>query len=258
MPATPDPAHQTESGPGGDPRRRRRVVAIGGGALLVVVVAVAAVVVATSGQGDGTRLAGNHSSESSSPAPSGNAGVKSHQLSASPQASKRPRATEPAPHQPPAEIGDKVDWSPFAQAYGAATSAASDSRSAGNGVTQLRSSQSFGDYTVAGTVSVTATAQYFASASDARDQYDSTCGSASGKKSGSLASAALGDKACSYVSDVSDGSSGTAILYVQVLRANVILQVAPMAFHNGPWSAADLGKLRAATVQCAGTTVSKL
>jgi hypothetical protein len=151
-----------------------------------------------------------------------------------------------------------VDWSPFAQAYGAATSPASDSRSAGNGVAQLRASQSFGDYTVAGTVSVTATAQYFASASEARDQYDSTCGSASGKKAGSLASAALGDKACSYVSDVSDGSSGTAILYVQVLRANVILQVAPMAFHNGPWSAADLGKLRAATVQCAGTTVSKL
>lgn len=253
MPATPPPAHQSEPGPD----RRRRVVALGGGALLVVVVVLVAFLVTRSGRSDGTRLAANHGS--ASPSPTASADVKSRKLSASPQPSQRAtRDAGPPPHQPPQGIADEVDWSPFAQAYGPATAAASGSRAASNGVTQVQASQSFGDYNGAGTVSVTADAQYFASAGQARTRYDATCGTGSGKKAGSLRAATAGDQACSYVSDVSDGSSGTAILYVQVLRANVILQVAPMAFHNGPWSDADLGKLRAATVRCAGTTVSKL
>jgi hypothetical protein len=241
------------------PPSRRRITALGGGALLLAVVALAVFVMARSGRSDGAQQAGNHGLASPSPTPSGNADVRSRKLSASPAASHRATpGSEPPAHEPPAEISDEVDWSPFENAYGTATNPASGSTATSDGVTQVQASRSFGDYHGAAMVSVTADAQYFASAGQARSRYDDACGSGSGKKSGSLEAADVGDGACSYVSDVSDGSSGSAILYVQVLRGNVILRVAPMAFHNGTWSDPDLAKLRSASVRCAGNTVAKL
>lgn len=229
----------------------------GSGVLVLAVIAVVVgVTMGLSGNSGGTKLAASHGSVS--PASDGNGNLSGRKPSSSPKArAKATQAPEPPALQPPQGIGDRVDWSPFAQAYGAATDPATGNTSNADGVTQVQASQSFGDFDTTGTVTAAVNAQYFGSASQARDHYDSVCGG-SGAMSGSLRTADLGDTACSYVSDVSNGSNGSAILYVQVLRNNVVLQVAPMAYQNGAWTAAGLGTLRAASVKCAGNTVAKL
>ncbi|HEY3504597.1 MAG TPA: hypothetical protein VGN37_17665 [Actinocatenispora sp.] len=240
--------------------RRRRVGMIsGGGALLLVaVVVVAAVVAGRPDRGEGTNRVADSTVTSTAPTPSRTADAKSHKPSASAKPPRAPHRSEPPPHRPPAQLGDKVDWSPFEHAYGAATEAPSGSRATHGGVTQVQASRSFGAYHGSGLASVTADARYFASASQARNKYDDLCGGSGGKKSGSTRSATAGDRACSYVSDVSDGSSGTVILYVQVLRGNVLLRVTPMAFHDGSWSGSDLATLRSTSVRCASATAAHL
>lgn len=241
-------------------RRRRVGVLSGGGALLVVaIVVISAVVASRPDRSDGTDRVANSSVTSTAPTPSRTADAKSRKPSASAAPHRgAPRRSEPPAHRPPAQLGDKVDWSPFEHAYGAASEPPSGSRSAHGGVTQVRASRSFGAYNGAGLASVTADARYFANASQARDHYDAVCGGSGGRKSGSTKPATAGDRACSYVSDVSDGSSGTAILYVQVLRGNVLLQVTPMAFHRGSWSGPDLATLRSTSVRCASATAAHL
>ena len=232
----------------------------GGGALLVLtIVGVAAIVATRPDRSGGTEQVARRSVSSAAPSPSRTSDAGFHRPSASAKPSHRAthRSEQPV-HRAPDRLGDKVDWSPFVHAYGAATEPASGSRSARGGSTQVRASRSFGAYRGPGLASVTADARYFAHASQARDRYDDVCGGSGGKKSGSRQTATAGDKACSYVSDVSDGSSGTLILYVQVLRDNVLLQVAPMAFHHGSWSGSDLATLRSASVRCASATAAHL
>ncbi|BCJ38307.1 hypothetical protein Athai_58100 [Actinocatenispora thailandica] len=254
------PAEPARVGSGDRSTRRRRVGVLGGGALLLVaIVAVTAVVLTRPDRSEGARQVASRSVATTSPAPTRTADARSGPPSASPRASHRgTHRSEPPAHRPPAEIRDKVDWSPFEHAYGSATEPAAGSTSAHGGVTQVRASRSFGAYDRAGLAAVTADARYFGSASQARSRYDALCGGGGGKKSGPTRSATVGDRACSYRSDVSDGSSGTVILYVQVLRGNVLLQVTPMAFHDGSWSSTDLATLRSASVRCASATVTRL
>jgi len=237
-------------------RRRRVGVISGAGTLLVVAVVVVAAVLATRPDpSDGTDQVASRSVTSAAPSPSRTTAASSHRPSASAKPSHH-RAThrsEPPALRAPARLTDKVDWSPFEHTYGAATEPPSGSRSTTGGVTQVRASRSFGAYDGGGLASVTANARYFATAGKARHWYDDECGS--GRTTRTVHA---GDRACSYVSDVSDGSSGTVILYVQVLRGNVLLQVAPMAFHNGSWSGADLATLRSASVRCASATAAHL
>lgn len=218
---------------------------IGGGALLLVALVVVTVLVATkSGDDESPPRADSSTSASANPEQSDSSGDSS------------------TTGEPPDSIGDTVDWSPFEDEYGSSSGSVSNSNSNDDDVKTVRATQTFGSYDDDAYASVTVTAMYFKTASDASDMYSYYCGEdgSSLVKSGTKKDADIGDQACSYVSDSSDGSDGTAILYTQVLSGDMLLQVSPLVMHSddSSWSSGDLDKARSAAEKSASSTLDKL
>lgn len=221
---------------------------IGGGALVLVAIVVVTVLLVTkSGKDDNPpeTKSSTSTSASASPAPSDSESTDDGGSTG----------------QPPDKIDDKVDWSPFEDAYGKSSGSVSNSKTSDDTMTQVRATQTFGSYSGSTYASVSVAGLYFDTASDASNLFKYYCGDdASNVKSGSMKDADIGDQACSYVSESSDGSDGGAILYVQVLKGSFMLQMSPMVFHSddSKWSDSDLDKVRSQAIESAKGTLDKL